>query len=286
MKIKVFGYRGVLNSTSRIESELVKLGCELSEMPDVVIHLNGLFDDAEQFCAALPYKPKKIYQLLDIDHGKDISFYSGAREHLEGADYITFISKTAQKDICLALNIQNPNQEVVYFPMRPISHYNGERFLEFSFVGRAAPNKRIELALATVCQLTGGFELNIVGPEDVGYGRYFGILSDEDLNQFYNRSKFVFMTSAYEGIGLSAIEAIVNNCYCVVCNDCATVREFGLEMFAAEPNSNALAQKIVDIQNNPAQYDAKLNELRPRFIEMFDVKNVAARLYKIAEKLI
>ena len=280
MKVKIFGYRGPYNATERIETELVKRGHELSDTPEIVYHVNGLYDDAEEFCNKLSYKPKKIYNLLDIDVSKiNTGFYDKAKQQLESADEICAISNVVKNQMEHHFGIKK-NINVVPYPIRPITNLNFYRGIDFSYVGRVySPNKRFNLILSTLAKmrLNSGV-LAVVGIEKPHAGVYVGTLPDDLLNEFYNSSKFVFLLSAFEGQGCTAIEAVMAGSYPILCNDNPMVKELGLEDFAAYPNAEEVALKLININQSPKFYDEIIKKRAEEYRKKFTIEAVVDKI--------
>ena len=97
-------------------------------------------------------------------------------------------------------------------------------------------------------------EIKICGSENPGFGNYLGVISDIELNKIYNSSKFVLLPSKAEGIGLSTIEAMICGSIPVACSDNETAKEFLPTDFICEPDSQAIVNKITEINK---QYESK-----------------------------
>lgn len=289
MKAKIFGYRGPLNSTEKLEWELQKQGVELvDENPDFVYEMCGLYDEAEAFCAKQKNQPKKIYSLLDVDEGKDISFYNQAVKHLEGADAVCAISNVVREQIENLLGVKK-EIDILHFPIREIKNENlpwEKKLFDFLYVGRVfSPNKRFVLTNQLLSELGRPNDaLCVVGPEAPPWGAYGGLVSEQELNIAYNYARFVLMPSSFEGQGCSALEATAASIP-IVCSDCKAIHEFGLSDFAAEPNGNALARKVIDIANNRDYYYEKLKSFREKKLKDFYVENIVEKLIKIYERV-
>jgi mannosyltransferase len=75
--------------------------------------------------------------------------------------------------------------------------------------------------------------------------RHLGFVSDEALNEHYNRAVCLVYPSSYEGFGIPVIEAMRAGCP-VVCIDCKAVLEVGGDALlrAAAPEGAALAEAV------------------------------------------
>lgn len=285
-KIKIFGYRGPFNATERIEKELVGLGCILSDTPDYVIHTTGLYEDSEEFCAKLSYKPRKLYILLDIDEDKPDfdEFYKNAKKHLEGADVVCAISDVVRTQMREILGITK-SIEIVRYPIRPLTIINKpweERSLEFLCVGRInTKNKRIKLLYDFANQNNIPLsKFYFAGNEKPPFGNWFQSPNDEQLSEIYSESKFVLSPSSFEGLGLTPIEGLLNSCIPMVCKDNPVIYELGLDAFATDPTPLGLWSLYSIMKANP-EYYLNNEDLKGRFRAEFDVKNIAKRILRL-----
>ena len=261
-----------------MEKEFVFQGHEIvEENPDIIYDNNGFFENAIEYSKKYP-KAKKIFNLLDIPPHNPTWPFKQAKEQLLQADVITTISETVRAQIKDLLELES---RVIYHPIRPsIKWLKYLKTIDFTFVGRCNdPNKRFNLIKPTLELLGYNTDFLVVsGTEPPPIGTYAGIMLDEDLNELYNSTKYVFLLSKYEGIGLPAMEGIICGAMPLLCNDNKAAYEFGLERFAVNPNPTEIAKKIVDIQNNPEPYLKKIEELRPKFVEMFSVSSVVKNI--------
>lgn len=282
MKIKVDGYRGACSQTKNIEKAFNLLGHAIvhDDPVDLLVNLNGLFNESENFYHSSDSKPVRLYNLLDVNN-TSIGFYDECINHLNSAEIVTTISYKTKKDIQEKLGIDR-QIEVIGFPMRPgISNLNYVKSLDFIWVGRIG-GKRFDLAGETLRAL--GLNPNtlvVAGPERPPFGLYTGILSDSDLNELYNSARFVFLTSYNEGLGLSCIEGSMTQTWPILCNDNKVIEELGLEEFAADPHPVALAQKINKIVTNPDYYNKILEKQSKEFEKKFTVQAVAERILNL-----
>ena len=103
------------------------------------------------------------------------------------------------------------------------------------------PIKRIHLVKESLSKFPNEInEIKICGSEDPGFGNYLGIVNDEELNKLYNSSKYLYLPSKAEGIGLTMIEAMICGSLPIACSDNETAKEFIPDDFICEPNAQNL----------------------------------------------
>lgn len=284
IKFKVFGYRGRFNSTERLEQTIIDLGYELSDTPDCVIHFGGLFSDSEEFISKLDYKPYKIYLLLDIDKDKKDfnNFYKDTKSHLENADVICAISNVVKDQMRTYLGIDK-NIEIIRFPTRPLRNWDkmlwSDRTNDFLYVGRLTGSKRIELLydFFKIYQP----DLTIASTEFPGFANYVASPSDAELEALYNNSKYTILTSSFEGLGLSVIEALNLNSIPIIMEDNKIIYELELQEFACQPTPQGIYNKSIEIQDNIDYYKAIANFWRIKFADEFKIENIARQLINL-----
>ena len=93
-------------------------------------------------------------------------------------------------------------------------------------------------------------KIKICGSENPGFGNYLGIVSDTMLNELYNSSKYVYLTSKAEGIGLTMIEAMICGAIPIMCSDNLTAKEFAPKDFICEPNLQSIVDKILELNKD------------------------------------
>jgi hypothetical protein len=258
-------------------------------------------DTAFVFCGNSPFEQylpligqkKIIFNVLDLPfHVPEIGdIIARLREQLPLASRVTTISKTVAahlKEYC------NVNAEVIYYPMKPVKHtgikkYPGIRAL---LVGRVNDrNKRAAFAIQSL--IRAGFnedEIVVVGPENPFFGRYFGVCSDEVLNDLYNSTEYVMMTSKNEGIGLPAIESAICGAIPMICPDLSTFDEFWAEsplgLHYQHINSpNNMASLITSLEDN-STWKAEVKQdllgyAALKFAPKFNAKAVATRIIDV-----
>ena len=168
------------------------------------------------------------------------------------------------------------NIDVVYNPAKDVKlDENIKKENEFLYVGRANdPVKRIKLAYQALNLLNKTDELIICGMEDPKFGKYLGVVKDEDLNKYYNSTKFVLLPSKAEGIGLSMIEGMICGSVPIMCSDNLTAKEFSPDEFICEPNPQAIIKKIEYLNNNYEEKRKIALEYGKKYKILFDKKNI------------
>ena len=153
----------------------------------------------------------------------------------------------------------------------------------FLYVGRANdPIKRIKLAYDSIIKISEDLKnIKICGSENPGFGNYLGVVSDKDLNRLYNSSKFVLLPSKAEGIGLPMIEGMICGAIPIACSDNLTAKEFSPPDFICEPNSQAIANKIEELDK---KYEIKRSlalEFGKKYKTQFNKKNIAINIMNL-----
>ena len=150
-------------------------------------------------------------------------------------------------------------------------------------MGRANdPVKRIKLVYDSLLKIDNGLNnLNICGEHDPGFGNYLGYVTDKRLNELYNSSKYVFLTSIAEGIGLPMIEAMVCGSIPILCSDNKTSKEFSPDDFICEPDVLSIVQKINYINKNYSEKRELALKLGKKYKEKFDKVSIARNILKV-----
>jgi glycosyltransferase involved in cell wall biosynthesis len=153
----------------------------------------------------------------------------------------------------------------------------------FLYVGRANdPIKRIKLVYDSIIKIPQYLKnIKICGSENPGFGNYLGVVSDKDLNRLYNSSKFVLLPSKAEGIGLPMIEGMICGAIPITCSDNLTAKEFSPPDFICEPNSQAIANKIEELDK---KYEIKRSlalKFGKKYKTQFNKKNIAINIINL-----
>jgi glycosyltransferase involved in cell wall biosynthesis len=255
MKIKTFGFRGLVTPLFALEESLVKMGHEIvKDNTAVDLCLNLMLD--QEYDQTIQYKKlfpncKLILNLLNYPTDNP-TYTNKLSEILPYADLITTVSEFTTRDI---FKNTGYNSKVLYYPMKTISKIECKKDIPFLYVGRMySEQKRFYLIpeIFRLLKIPSNY-LCISGPEQSPFGQNLGFLTEPDLNSIYNRSEYILCPCSYEG-SMMMIEGIVAGCIPIVCNDNNWLEEFGLLPFAADPNSESISQKIIEIHNNKKYY--------------------------------
>lgn len=262
-------------------------------------------DVAFVFVGNPPYFPyleltkakKVIFNVLDYPfHCREIGeIIARNKVELPLAARVTAISQTVARDVTELAGVKC---DTIYYPSKPIIHIGIKKYygLRALMVGRLQdPNKGARDAVAAL--IRAGFqesEVGIVGPEPIGYGRYFGVVTDEVLNDLYNSVDYVMMLSFVEGIGLPACEAAMAGAIPIVTHTLTTFNEFWLNsplgfQYQSFRSVDGVAKLLMDIERNPewkSQLKADFHayakeEFRPKFNQV----EVAKRIINIYQSI-
>ena len=153
----------------------------------------------------------------------------------------------------------------------------------FLYVGRANdPVKRIKLVHESLLKIKDGINnIKICGSENPGFGNYLGVVSDQELNKLYNSTKYLFLPSKAEGIGLSMIEAMICGSIPITCSDNQTAKEFSPAEFICDPNTQSIVNKINEL-NKEYEIKRKLAlEYGKKYKIQFSKKKIAENIINI-----
>jgi glycosyltransferase involved in cell wall biosynthesis len=283
MNIALFGGQCLTCQIPRIEQGFIELNHKINyDKPDIIYS-----NDPGGYEEALKLKQEKggylILNILDIPWSlsnvniliKEWSYY------LNKADAITTISETVKKDL---ENLIDKKINVIFNPVKDVYYdYKIKKDKIFLYVGRANDfNKRIGLVYQTLTFIENGLGLiNICGNENPNFGRYVGPVSDENLNIYYNSSKFLFLTSKNEGIGLTMIEAMICGCIPITCYDNITAHEFCPKEFIVEPNPTKIANKIYTLNQDYKKYQDLALTYGEKYKNQFNKINIAKNILNL-----
>ena len=254
IKVSIFGADGQTCQIPRIKEGMQSLGHILSEENPDLIYSN----DPTGYNKAILLKKKfpnsyLIFNFLDVPwHMPKVKQQTESlvKYFLLKADAITVISFKVKKDLEQFLN---KKIEVIYNPIKDVFHDKEiKKNNTFLYVGRANdPVKRINLVKESLLKIKDEIKkIKICGSENPGFGNYLGVVSDQELNQLYNSSKYLYLPSKAEGIGLTMIEAMICGTLPIACSDNLTAREFLPEDFICEPNAQSIVSKIEELDND------------------------------------
>ena len=284
IKVVIYGWDGFTCQIPRIKEAMLDHGHILSEDSPDLIYCN----DPIEFQKAIDLKKKYpnaflILNILDIPwHFPNINkLVEVWKSLLIQADAITTISEKVKKDLSQLLNkeiyvIYNPVKDVYYD--KKIKKNN-----MFLYVGRANdPIKRIGLVHESLGKIKDGLKnIKICGSENPGFGNYLGVVPDKKLNELYNASKYVYLPSKAEGIGLTMIEAMICGAIPITCSDNLTAKEFAPKDFICEPNVQSIVDKIMELNK---EYEVKRNlalEFGKKYKIQFNKNKIAENILNI-----
>ena len=258
IKVSIFGADGQTCQIPRIKEGMQSLGHILSEESPDLIYSN----DPTGYNKAILLKKKfpnsyLIFNFLDVPwHMPNVKKQTESlvKYFLLKADAVTVISFKVKKDLDKFLN---KKIEVIYNPIKDVFHDKDiKKDNTFLYVGRANdPVKRINLVKESLLKIKDGIKkIKICGSENPGFGNYVGVVSDQELNRLYNSSKYLYLPSKAEGIGLTMIEAMICGTLPIACSDNLTAKEFLPQDFICEPNAQSIVSKIEELDKD---YDEK-----------------------------
>ena len=171
----------------------------------------------------------------------------------ENFQLVWFLSLKVKRDLSQLLNKQI---HVIYNPVKDVFYDSSiQKNNMFLYVGRAKdPIKRINIVHDSLLKIENGIrDIKICGSENQGFGNYLGVVSDEELNRLYNSTKYVYLPSKAEGIGLSMIEGMICGCIPITCSDNETAKEFSPADFICDPDPQAIVKKINSLDKDYAE---------------------------------
>ena len=284
IKVAIYGWDGFTCQIPRIKEGMQTLGHILSQDSPDLIYCN----DPIEFQKAIDLKKKYpkaflILNILDIPwHFTNINkIIEIWKNFLIQADAVTTISLKVKKDLSQLLD---KKIYVIYNPIKDVYYdENVKKNNMFLYVGRANdPVKRIKLVRDSLLKIDNGLkEIKICGSENPGFGNYLGVISDEDLNKIYNESKYVFLPSKAEGIGLPMIEGMICGAIPITCSDNLTAKEFSPPDFICEPNAQSMVNKIKELDKVYKEKREIALEFGKKYKVQFDKKNIAINIMNI-----
>ena len=282
MKISVFG---MLPFSHLIKEGLEKLGHEISNENPELVYAN----DPRGYREAIQVKKKYkniplILNILDIPwHMPNIQQQTKllVNQFLIHADFVSTISLKVKKDLSQFLN---KKIHVIYNPIKDV--YYDENILKnnmFLFVGRANdPIKRFNLVRNTLFKIKDGAKrIKICGAENPDFGNYLGYVSDKELNNLYNSTKFVLLPSKAEGIGLPMIESMICGALPVTCSDNETAKEFLPPDFICEPEPQSILEHIERLDKEYSVKRKLAFEFGKKYKEEFNKSSIAKNILNI-----
>lgn len=217
---------------------------------------SGGYEEAIDLKTLFP-ESKLILNVLDIcEHCLPNLDLGRLETQLRAADAITAISPYVQSQLMRYFGLEST---VIWNPIKDVSptqrlagikHYPQFRA---AMIGRLQdPGKRASLGIQSL--ILAGFnesEVAMVGSEYPGWGTRMGVVSDEVLNDLYNSVDYVVVTSAFEGLGLPIVEALVCGAIPIVCSDLTTFRDLELKReWGCYPVPHSIAHRLRRLQNS------------------------------------
>ena len=282
MKISVFG---ILPFSHLIKEGLEKHGHEISSENPELIYANDPRGYKEAILVKIKYKNAPlIFNILDIPwHMPNIQQQTKllVNQFLIQADFVSTISLKVKKDLSQFLN---KKIHVIYNPIKDV--YYDENILKnnmFLYVGRANdPIKRFNLVRNTLFKIKDGVKkIKICGAENPDFGNYLGYVSDEELNNLYNSTKFVLLPSKAEGIGLPMIESMICGALPVTCSDNETAKEFLPPDFICEPEPQSILEHIERLDKEYSVKRKLAFKFGKKYKEKFDKSSIAKNILNI-----
>ena len=282
MKISVFG---MLPFSHLIKEGFEKLGHEISNENPELIYANDPRGYKEAMLMKTKYKNAPlILNILDIPwHMPNIQQQTKllVNQFLIRADFVSVISLKVKKDLSQFLN---KKIHVIYNPIKDV--YYDENILKnnmFLFVGRANdPIKRFNLVRNTLFKIKDGVKkIKICGTENPNFGNYLGYVSDKELNNLYNSTKFVLLPSKSEGIGLPMIESMICGALPVTCSDNETAKEFLPPDFICEPEPQLILEHIDRLDKEYSVKRKLAFEFGKKYKEKFSKSSIAKNILNI-----
>jgi len=285
IKFSIFGADGDTCQMPRIRDAMQNLGHILSEESPDLIYSN----DPTGYPKALNLKKKfpKSYLMLNF---LDVPWHMPKVEQqtkllvehfLSKSDATTVISFKVKEDLS---KFVNKKIDVIYNPIKDVFFNESiKKDNTFLYVGRANdPIKRIRLLKEALLKTINGVnEIIICGSENPGFGNYLNVVPDEKLNKLYNSSKYLFLPSKAEGLGLTMIEAMICGTLPIACSDNKTAKEFLPEDFICEPNPQSIFDKIQELNK---EYEVKRNlalKYGKKYKIQFDKINIVKNILNI-----
>ena len=284
IKVAIFGWDGFTCQIPRIKEGMESLGNIISQDNPELIYCN----DPSGYQKALILKKKfpksyLIFNFLDIPwHFPKIEEkMKVVNDLLSQADSVTAISHKVKNDLS---KFYKKKISVIYNPIKDVKlDENIKKNNMFLYVGRAKdPIKRINLVHDSLLKIENGIrDIKICGSENPGFGNYLGVVSDEELNRLYNSTKYVYLPSKAEGIGLSMIEGMICGCIPITCSDNETAKEFSPLDFICEPNTQSIVEKINMLNENYKSKRELAVQYGQKYKVQFDKINIAKNIMDI-----
>tara|TARA_R110002020_G_scaffold425094_1_gene634542 strand:- start:8779 stop:9633 length:855 start_codon:yes stop_codon:yes gene_type:complete len=279
-KVKVYGAKEYWTQVPRLIQGFIGNDCLISTDDDYDFVYSNNFNyediDSEHDDSAISNSGFKIFNVLDIPEHLEAHPVEKMREQLKEAQIVTCISEPVKEQLKRILNIDAP---IIWNPIKDVFYDSlQEREINCLYVGRATdPIKRASLLSKIENQCYS------VGPTH-GVGNYLGLVNDISLNQIYNSSKIVALPSRFEGLGLTALEAMVCGAIPLVCGDNPNSL-LCPDFCVCEPSEDAVEQKYRELLNNFEEYQSIiLTQYAPKIALKFSKFSVAKNILDLYSK--
>ena len=285
IKVSIFGSDGYVCQIPRIKEGMQELGHVVTnDKPDLIYS-----NDPRGYEESIKLKEKNpnsylILNFLDIPwHIPNVEEQTKllVKKYFSIADSITTISFKVQKDLS---KFYNKKITVIYNPIKDVYlNKDIKKNNIFLYVGRVFdPVKRFKLVKESLSKIKDGENnLKVCGLKNPNFGKYLGIIKDQELNTIYNSSKFVLLPSMAEGLGLPMIESMVCGSIPITCSDNLTAKEFSPSNFTCEPNSQSLISKINELDKDYDVYRNTALKLGEKYKKKFNKKSIAENIINI-----
>ena len=284
IKVAIFGWDGFTCQIPRIKEGMESLGNTISQDNPELIYCND--PSGYQKSLALKKKFQKSYLIFNF---LDVPWHFPKIEEkmklvsslLSQANSVTAISHKVKNDLS---KFYKKKISVIYNPIKDVKlDENIKKNNMFLYVGRAKdPIKRINLVHDSLLKIENGIkDIKICGSENPGFGNYLGVVSDEELNRLYNATKYVYLPSKAEGIGLSMIEGMICGCIPITCSDNETAKEFSPSDFICEPSPQSIFEKIKMLNEDYKSKREMAIQHGKKYKVQFDKKNIAENIMNI-----
>lgn len=281
MNILTLGSRTQLSQIDRIEAGLITLGHTINSpsQPIDFIYCN----DAENFDKGIELKAKYgvplILNILDLPYF--LPHFTSIVERMKGqvahADKVSCISHAVKAQIKQHLNI---DAAVIYNPIKDVYPLNFKRHIPFFYCGRANDSMKRFFLVANSLRVAGIAESDLVvaGPENPGFGRYIGVVSDEQLNVLYNSSKYFLYPSGFDGLGLPPIEFCITGGVPIVCSDSPVSKEFFPSCVICDPYTDSIVKKLKEVGDNYQSFQVLMKPHKDALKHLLDKTSIAKKI--------
>lgn len=228
------------------------------------LHHQHLFDLADKYILLSDKFRPILKSLYGIEGDKIISIpnpidIKNGTEWRQKEDIVLFVARlTSQKGLRHLVKIWEQIQDKCHWRLQIVGDGEERPWLETQIIRRNL--KRVELF---------GFHANV--------------------DKFYNRAKVHFMTSVYEGLGLTNLEAASMGVIPFVFNSFASASDLiqnGANGFLIKPfDTEAYAKTFLDFVNLPEQDKIKMSQDAARSIERFSSQKTCRKWQELFKYL-